>query len=60
LEHDDQLAVGHHLLSSKVDVRTDVLAEPAIFQVRWTVEAITMRFGSAIHALNRSEAKRIF
>jgi hypothetical protein len=59
LEHEELLVAGRHPRSSKVDVRTDGLAEPAVFQVRWTVGAIAVRFGRAIHALNRSEAKRL-
>jgi hypothetical protein len=56
-EHEDLLAAGERPLSSKVNVRTDSLAESAVFQVRWTIEAIAVRFGRAIHAPICSEAK---
>jgi hypothetical protein len=52
------LAIGQHAFSSKVDVRTDGLAGPALFQARWTIEAVA-GLGRAIHALNPGAAKRI-
>jgi hypothetical protein len=59
-EHEELRAIDQHARSSKVDIRTDVPAEPAVFQARRTVEAITVPFGSAIHAPNSPEAKRIW
>jgi len=58
-EHEELPAIGQNARSSKVDDGTAGLAEPATFQVRWTVEAAAERFGRAIQALNRIVAKQI-
>jgi hypothetical protein len=47
------------VLSSQIDARTEGVAGPAVFQARWTVEAIAAGFVRAIHALKHPEAKRI-